>query len=229
MTIGALALYAAVYFAAVATPGPGIAALVARVLGQGLKGIVPFILGFVVGDLVWLTVAATGLSVVAHTFASAFVALKILGALYLLYVAFTLVRAKSGAAAELPPVSGWRAFFGALSLTLSNPKVIVFFLSIMPLAVDLPSLTFGRFALLAALSAVVLTATLSGYVFAALRARTRRGPRTGERNPCVQDNAPCPSTHSGSSSPRYAAAASSPRCARASRRAWKSPRSPTGS
>ena len=72
MTLTAVALYAAVYFAAVATPGPGVAALVARVLGRGLAGVVPFILGFVVGDLVWLAVAAAGLTVVAHAFAAAF-------------------------------------------------------------------------------------------------------------------------------------------------------------
>ena len=36
MSLSALALYAVVYFAAVATPGPGVAALVAQVLAQGL-------------------------------------------------------------------------------------------------------------------------------------------------------------------------------------------------
>ena len=75
-----LGLYAGVYFLAVATPGPGIAALVARVFAHGLKGVGPFILGFVVGDLIWLTVAATGLAVLAREFASVFVALRFAGA-----------------------------------------------------------------------------------------------------------------------------------------------------
>ena len=39
MTLSSFILFAAVYFAAVATPGPGVAALIARVLGQGLKGV----------------------------------------------------------------------------------------------------------------------------------------------------------------------------------------------
>jgi threonine/homoserine/homoserine lactone efflux protein len=170
MTLSALALYAAVYFAAVATPGPGVAALVARVLAIGLAGVVPFILCFVVGDLIWLTIAATGLALVARAFASAFLVLKVLGALYLLYVAWGLFRA----GATLPAgqrTGDRRAFLGALSLTLGNPKVIVFFLSIMPLAVDLPNLTLARFAILAAVSAVVLGATLSAYALAANRAR----------------------------------------------------------
>ena len=59
MTLGSLFLFAAVYFAAVATPGPGVAALIARVLGQGLMGVAPFIAGYFVGDMVWLILAAT--------------------------------------------------------------------------------------------------------------------------------------------------------------------------
>jgi threonine/homoserine/homoserine lactone efflux protein len=178
MTSSALALYAAVYFVAVATPGPGVAALVARVLGYGLRGVAPFILGFVVGDLIWLSIAATGLSMIAHNFSAAYFVLKILGAIYLLYIAWGLIRANGaldGSLALPPPPSGARAFLGALTLTLSNPKVIVFFLSIMPLAVDLPTLTPPHFAMLAGISVFVLSATLSAYALAAERARAWMG------------------------------------------------------
>jgi threonine/homoserine/homoserine lactone efflux protein len=174
MTLSALFLYAAVYFAAVATPGPGVAALVARVVAQGLAGIAPFLLGFVVGDLIWLAIAAAGLALVAKNFAAVFYLVRLLGAAYLLYIAWGLVRARPGveAGAATPPGrSGLRAFLGALSLTLGNPKVIVFFLSIMPLAVDLPSLTLLRFGGLCAVTALVLAATLGAYAFAAHRAR----------------------------------------------------------
>ena len=82
MTLSSLFLFAAVYFAAVATPGPGVAALIARVLGQGLMGVAPFIAGYFVGDMVWLILAATGLALVAKTFAGVFVAIKFAGAAY---------------------------------------------------------------------------------------------------------------------------------------------------
>jgi threonine/homoserine/homoserine lactone efflux protein len=52
MPLSSLVLFAGLYAVAVATPGPGVAAIVARVLGRGLRGIVPFIAGFVVGDLI---------------------------------------------------------------------------------------------------------------------------------------------------------------------------------
>ena len=54
-------------------------------LGHGLAGVAPFIAGYVVGDMVWLVVAGTGLAVLANTFAGLFVALKYAGAAYLLY------------------------------------------------------------------------------------------------------------------------------------------------
>ena len=93
MTLSSLILFAAVYFAAVATPGPGVAALIARVLGHGLRGVAPFIAGYFVGDMIWLTLAATGLAVVAKTFAGVFVVIKFAGAAYLLYLAWRMATA----------------------------------------------------------------------------------------------------------------------------------------
>ena len=166
MSISSLLLFAAVYFAAVATPGPGVAALVARVLGHGLTGVAPFILGYVVGDLIWLAIAATGLAAIAHLFA---------GAAYLITIAWGMARSSfaAGSKTEAPPQAtrGWRAFSGSLSLTLGNPKVIVFFLSIMPLVVDLNALTPTIIATIAAIAVVILSTTLGAYALAADRAR----------------------------------------------------------
>ena len=172
MTQSSLLLFALLYFAAVATPGPGIAALVARVLGHGLKGIAPFIAGYVAGDMIWLSIAATGLSVVARDFAGFFVALKFMGAAYLLYLAFRMATS-AAAAGQRPPAAsrGWRAFLGSLSLTLGNPKVMVFFLSVMPLVIDVRGLTPVALAELCAVGAVVMSVTLGTYALAANRAR----------------------------------------------------------
>ena len=173
MTLSSLVLFAAVYFAAVATPGPGVAALIARVLGQGLKGVAPFIAGYFVADMIWLTFAATGLAVVAKTFAGVFVAIKFAGAAYLIYLAWRMATAAAAVeAAPAPATRGWRAFLSSLSLTLGNPKVMVFFLSIMPLVVDLRTLTVLALVELAVVCAIVIFSTLALYAFAANRART---------------------------------------------------------
>ena len=173
MSLSSLLLFVGVYLAAVATPGPGIAALVARVLGHGLRGVAPFIAGYVVGDLVWFAVAATGLAVFAHEFAGLFTAVRLAGVAYLLYLAWTMWRAPARPAAvgAQRGASGWRLFLGTLSLTLGNPKVIVFFLSIMPLVVDLDALNVTRVTVIAATSVCVLTSTLLAYALAANRAR----------------------------------------------------------
>ena len=173
MTLSSLLLFAAVYFTAVATPGPGIAALVARVLAHSLKGVAPFIAGYVVGDIIWLLLAGTGLSVLAHTFAGLFVAIKYFGAAYLLYVAWTMATAPAATDGATPVASsGLRAFLGSLSLTLGNPKVMIFFLSIMPLVVDVRTLTALALFELALVCGVVISATLALYALAANRART---------------------------------------------------------
>ena len=171
MTVGSLVLFAAVYFAAVATPGPGLAALVARVIAYGLEGVAPFILGYVVGDMIWFVVAGTGLAAVAAVFAGAFMGLKYAGAAYLLTLAWRTATAPA-ARGEAPPASrGFRAFLGSLSLTLGNPKVMVFFLSIMPLVVDVKSLTPMTLVELVAICVPIIAATLGAYALAADRAR----------------------------------------------------------
>jgi threonine/homoserine/homoserine lactone efflux protein len=173
MTLSSLLLFAAVYFAAVATPGPGVAALIARVLGQGLRGLAPFIAGYFVGDMIWLMLAAAGLAVIAKTFASVFIAIKFAGAAYLLVLAWRMATAPAFMEAAPPPAtSGWRAFLGSLSLTLGNPKVMVFFLSIMPLVVDLRTLTALALVELVVVCAIVIFSTLALYALAANRART---------------------------------------------------------
>ena len=68
MSLTGLLLFATVYTLAVATPGPGIMALVARVLAHGRAGIWGFIGGYILGDLVWFTFSATGLAVIAPNF-----------------------------------------------------------------------------------------------------------------------------------------------------------------
>jgi threonine/homoserine/homoserine lactone efflux protein len=179
MSLSSLLLFVGVYAAAVATPGPGVAAIVARVLGRGLGGIAPFIAGFVVGDLIWFAVAATGLAVVARDFATLFIAIRYAGVIYLLWLAWRIWRAPATAQQEpIESRGGARPFFGALSLTLGNPKVIVFFLSIMPLVVDVNTINATVFIEIAAVMPLVLAPVLTFYALAANRARALfRSPR----------------------------------------------------
>ena len=174
MTLAGLLAFGAAYGAAVASPGPGVAAVFARVLSRGLRGAPAFIGGFLVGDLVWFALAATTLHALAQAFAFVFVVIRYAGAAYLLYLAWKLWTAPAvspDAAAAARSEHPWRPFFGALSLTLGNPKVIFFFLALLPMVVDLESLTVPAALEIAALIVVILSSVLTAYALAATGAR----------------------------------------------------------
>jgi threonine/homoserine/homoserine lactone efflux protein len=175
MSIHGLLSFAFVYLVFVITPGPGIGAMVARGLGIGMRHAVPFVAGFVLGDIVWFTIAASGLAALANSFALAFTAVKYAGCLYLLYLAWKMWTAPVAAGdvrADTAQTTAWGSFAGSLSLTLSNPKVIVFFLSLMPLVVDVRGMTFQAYGAMAAIMAVVCGG--NGLVYLGLASRARK-------------------------------------------------------
>lgn len=157
MNLAGLPVFALAYLMATALPGPGVAAVVARTLARGPDGSAGFIAGFVLGDLIWFAVAASGLALLAETFAALFTAMRYAGAAYLLFLAWKLWTAPAvvpAAGAPPTPEKGAKLFLAGLAITLGSPKVIVFFLALLPTVVDLPSLTFWGFTEVALLSAV---------------------------------------------------------------------------
>jgi threonine/homoserine/homoserine lactone efflux protein len=174
MAVHSLMLFCVVYLVAVATPGPGIAAIVARVLGRGSVGLAPFIAGYVVGDLTWFTLAATGMAMLARSAHTLFLVIRYAGAAYLLYLAYRLWTAPTSLPEEgavVPVERGSQLFLASLSLTLSNPKAMIFYLALLPTVVDLPNLTLAAFLEVALALGLILCAVLLAYAIAALRAR----------------------------------------------------------
>jgi threonine/homoserine/homoserine lactone efflux protein len=168
-----LLIFAAAYLAVLVLPGPGVTALVARVLGRGTDGAPAFIAGFVAGALAWFTIAATGLAVLASSFATVFVAIRYTGAAYLLYLAWKLWTAPPRPL-DLSQVSRehrGRLFLTGVAINLGNPKVIVFFLALLPTVVDLATLTPLGFFELGLIVAVIASGVLTAYALAAARAR----------------------------------------------------------
>ena len=159
---------------ATASPGPTIAALLARVLGRGSGGMPAFCAGLVVGDMIWLAVAVFGLALIAEAAQPVFVAVKYGGAAYLLWLAWRTwtapVTVADGTQA-LPRGEGIRLFAGGLALALGNPKTMVFYLALAPALVDLTDLGWAAFAGLQATLGVVYGLVLFGYVHLAARAR----------------------------------------------------------
>ena len=179
MDLFTLALFTGAYAIAVLVPGPGVAAVVARALGGGFRGAVPMVLGILAGDLVYFIFAVFGLAAIATWFGPVFVVVRWGGAAYLLYVAWKFWTARPGAEQIRPRnESAWKTFLAGFSLTMGNPKTIVFYLGILPTVIPLDRMTPIAFAELTAIVVVVLLLIGLGYAWLAARARELfRSPR----------------------------------------------------
>lgn len=174
MDPAALLIFAAALFVAAASPGPGIAAIVARVLGRGLNGAVAFTAGLALGDVVWLTIAILGLAAIEHTFYGVFLVIKYAGVLYLLYLAYRLwtqpveAREVVAQASNDKPV---RLFLAGLAVTMGNPKVMVFYLALLPSLINLQAVTLLGWLELSLVTLGVLAVVFGTYVLLAARTR----------------------------------------------------------
>lgn len=182
MNATALMIFALAILVAAASPGPAIAAILARVIGRGTAGVPAFIGGIILGDIVWLAIAVLGLSFVASSFQMIFAVIKYAGAAYLLYIAWRLWTAPATPvdvdAADNVDGKPLRSFFGGLLLTFGNPKTIAFYLALTPTLIDVSRIDLISYAELAGIIVVVLAFVLGGYALAAARARSLfRSPR----------------------------------------------------
>ncbi len=143
MELAVLGLFAAALFVNAGSPGPSIAALVARVISGGLGSVLPFLMAMWIGEALWLMAAVLGLGLVAAKFYLLFAVLKYLGVAYLIYLAWRMWTAPAEVkASELPSErSGLRMFLAGMALTLGNPKLMVFYLALLPSIIDLGSIT----------------------------------------------------------------------------------------
>lgn len=172
MDLFTLAAFTLAYAIAVFIPGPGVAAVVARALGGGFKGAFPMVLGILAGDLVYFVFAVFGLAAMASVLGPVFTLVRWLGAAYLLYIAYRFWTARPGAE-QMKPKSedGWKTFLAGFSLTMGNPKTIVFYLAILPTVIPLDQMTPLAFAEITAIVVVVLLLIGSGYAWLAAQAR----------------------------------------------------------
>ena len=105
---------------------------------SGVRGGVAAALGAGAGSLVHLLAAVAGLSALIATSQAAFTVLKWIGAAYLLYVAFGMLRAAESSVPHYGPVvrSNFALFRSGAMVNILNPKVSLFFLAFLPQFVD---------------------------------------------------------------------------------------------
>ena len=173
MSIFSLFGLAAAMFLLAITPGPGVFATVSKALTSGFKCAVPVVIGIVVGDLIFLIFAIYGLAAIAETFSSLFLIIKYLGSGYLVWLGIKLWKAtpQSIDLSNVRPQSGRYNFLGGLSITLGNPKVILFYLGFLPTFVQLDQLSTIDIAVVACVVSFVLGSVMLSYAYTASRAR----------------------------------------------------------
>jgi threonine/homoserine/homoserine lactone efflux protein len=133
-----LALFALAALALIAIPGPNMVYVATRSMSEGRRSGLASALGLETGTIIHVCAAAAGLSALIASSATAFNALRYLGAAYLVYLGVKALRERGGEAgpAAAKPVSLGRAYRQAIVVQLLNPKVALFFLAFLPQFVD---------------------------------------------------------------------------------------------
>jgi len=157
-----------------ASPGPGVFATVARALASGFRPALAVIIGIVLGDIIFLMFAFFGLSIIAQALGDLFFIVKICGGAYLIFLGIRIWMREPALAPNEDGNHnrpGWGNFVSGLVVTLSNPKVILFYCGFLPTFLDLSALTLSDLALVVGIITIVLACVLSTYALLASRAR----------------------------------------------------------
>lgn len=172
MEMSTVFAFAAAFFVFAASPGPDNMTIIAHTLSRGAPSGIAYGAGTVVGILIFLILAAFGLSIIAAEMGIVMTLLRYGGALYLIWMGIKLWTAEP-VVPRLQPVKDKRGLFSvfatAIALNLGNPKMPLFYMALLPHVVG-TTLTLE--------DALVI----GGHVGLALRARTLlKSPRIVRR------------------------------------------------
>lgn len=136
-------LFIATAIVLILTPGQDTFFILGRSLSSGKSAGIAAALGITAGSVIHTFLAALGLSALLATSAYAFVAVKLAGAAYLLYIGVRALLSRSnglGAGSEgATRQDRWSAFRQGIVTNLLNPKVALFFLALMPQFIETTS------------------------------------------------------------------------------------------
>jgi RhtB (resistance to homoserine/threonine) family protein len=163
-----LAPYFVLSILLIVAPGPDTAMVTKNALFGGRRGGIFCAVGVAVGLAIWTVAAALGLAALLHASSVAFFALKIAGALYLIWVGVQMLRSRAGdpidvATRTLDRRDATKAVRQGLLCDLGNPKVGVFFTSFLPQFVHGGGSAFASLVVLGLIFCVLTFAWLTLY------------------------------------------------------------------
>jgi threonine/homoserine/homoserine lactone efflux protein len=128
--------FAAVAAVLIAVPGPSVLFTVSRAVTVGRRGALITVVGNELGLVVQVVAVAFGAGALVQRSAEVFTAIKLAGAVYLVYLGVQAIRHRQSMAAalagKLPPVTGGRALRDGFMVGVANPKTIVFLTIVLP-------------------------------------------------------------------------------------------------
>jgi threonine/homoserine/homoserine lactone efflux protein len=163
-------------------PGPAIMYTMAQTMALGRRGGLMAALGLHIGGYAHVLAAAFGLSALFQYVPELFIAIKIAGAFYLIWLGLDMIRkSKLGKVEAIEPKSAKRAMIESITVELLNPKTALFFLAFVPQFVD-PSATYPVWVQFLILGVIVNLAFSSAdlvviWFTAAIAGRLRKGGR----------------------------------------------------
>ncbi|CAN7383224.1 LysE family translocator [Ensifer adhaerens] len=172
-------------------PGPAMLYAAAQTVARGRSAGMMASLGIHLGCYVHVIAAAAGLSILFHAVPTLYLAVKLAGAAYLVWLGFTLMRTKATGDGSLPLTeakSARRAFFESITVEVLNPKTAIFFVAFLPQFTDASAafpiwvqfLLLGALANLMFSSADIVCVFLAGAVVSRMR-RSGRAQRLMQR------------------------------------------------
>lgn len=175
LTAAAVTTLSATMLAVALTPGPAVTAIVARAVADGLRPALALSLGVLAGDMLFLALAAAGMTAAAQAFGPFFTAVRWAGAAYLVYQGARLwafrpqpLRAAGDGGHQ---TRFWRNFGAGLLLMFGHVQAMLFYAALLPGFVDFRALTAADFLVVALLIAVIIGGVNAGYALLASRAR----------------------------------------------------------
>lgn len=163
------------------TPGPGVVYIVTQTLGQGRKAGLASIGGIAVGNLGNATAASVGLAAVFAVSSTAFVAVKLAGAAYLVFLGIRALRTKAtiGNGVRANRTSPVRLFRDGFFVALLNPKTALFFAALLPQFINPSASPLRQSVVLGCVFVSIAMCTDTIYVLTASAMASSIGRRSG--------------------------------------------------
>lgn len=168
------ALFMLAFAATASAPGPEIAGLLARALGNGIRSGFPLAGGIIVGKLMLLSAAVIGLTGLVRTMGPFFAVLQYLGAAYLIWLGIKKWRRAGrllATDAALVPTTLAREVGLGMAMTLSNPIALVFYVALLPGVIKMSEVTVQSYLILCAILVLVMSVVVLAYGLMAELAR----------------------------------------------------------